>query len=156
MQLIMGISSDGYVATGDEDRMDWLGQDDKAVFRLLTSVGGVCAASAKTRNLMPLFLPGRTVLTISRDHGEGLPAGHMTLQEFASKFCGTGWLLGGQHLALTAFREGLVSAAFLCYSDNPCLVAHGIPDLVTPMSRARFGEPVMETRVGSTLVRKFA
>ena len=152
MKLIMGVSSDGYVASGPRDTMQWLGHDDKVAFKLLTSVGGICGTSARSRALMPMFLKGRTVMTISRDHGQGIPMGHVTLKGFASL---NGWLLGGQHLALAAFREGLIDEAFICVSDHKCPGTNGIPDLVTTACLSTFGEPSLEVRIGTTLVRKF-
>lgn len=137
MKLIMGMSSDGYVAREPDDCMDWLGSDDKAAFRILTSVGGDCFVSRKTRLLMPVTLPGRTLYTVTREpDGED----ELTLQDAAQRFP-EGWLLGGQHLALVALRTTLIDEAHLCVSGAECLNPIGLPDrriadLVSPMVRS--------------------
>ncbi len=109
MKLILGISSDGYFACGPNDDMSWLDPMDKKIFRILTSVGGVCGVSAKTAESMPTLL-GRRVQIISRQPGVGVSLG---------VFAGVnpnGWLLGGPKLARAALEEGLIDEAFTCIS----------------------------------------
>lgn len=126
MRLILGVSSDGYLSRETKDRMDWLGPTDKAVFRILTSVGGVCGVSVKTAALMPSSLPGRRMCLISRSLDEG-----MSLVEFSNRFPG-GWLLGGPTLAKAALELDLVSEVHLCRSNRAAFPVQGaVRDTVT-------------------------
>lgn len=106
MRLIMAVSADGYVSQGPEDDMSWTGRADKQAFRLLTSVGGVCAAGSTTFDRMP-ELPGRTLIRLTRMAQEG----SMTLGRFAHLHPG-GWLLGGATVAREAFDLGMIDEAF--------------------------------------------
>lgn len=108
IRLLMAVSADGFVARDDKDDMKWTGLTDKNVFKLLTSVGCVCAVGKKTFALMP-ELPERRVIPISRS-GEG----GMTLDElyeFARKR--DIWLLGGQTVALRAIHKGMVAEVYV-------------------------------------------
>lgn len=155
MRLIMGMSSDGYVAARPDDEMTWLGPDDKTAFRLLTNVGGECFVSRKTRALMPAELPGRKLWVVTRE-----PAAEDECDlEWAHQRGPDGWLLGGQHLALVALGLGYVEEAHLCVSGVECPNPVGLPDrrvadMVSTMVHASM-KPVAENRVGLTLVRTF-
>ena len=65
LKVILAISHDGYVCRGDEDKMDWTGQSDKQVFRMLTGVGGAVGVGSRTFKLMPFPLDGRELFCIS-------------------------------------------------------------------------------------------
>lgn len=157
MRLIMGMSSDGYVAARPDDEMQWLGPDDKTAFRLLTNVGGDCFASRKTLSLMPQVLPGRTLYAITRTPAEG--RSHECTLDFAHKHGANSWLLGGQHLALVALGLGYIDEAHLCVSGVECPNPVGLPDrriadMVSTMVHASMKQ-VAENRVGLTVVRTF-
>jgi len=112
MRLVMAVSADDYVARSDRDDMRWTGPADKAVFRILTSVGyAPLAVSWKTSLLMPDLLPGRDLFKISRSGvGDG------TLEEYHDAYP-DGWLLGGQTLSLAATGFGLITEVHLCKSS---------------------------------------
>ena len=134
MRLILGVSADGYLAREKKDRMDWLGPTDKAVFRILTGVGGQCGVSVKTAAFMPKTLPGRQMQMLSRQGDEC-----MTLLEF-SNLHPDGWLLGGPTLAKAALEMDLVTEVHLCRSSRKAfpepMVAGAIGDFITPWLKA--------------------
>lgn len=117
-KLLLGISADGFLAKGPDDDMKWTGPDDKGIFRVLTLAGGTVLAGRRTAELLPP-LPGRKVVTISRQHHLGL-----TLQE-ASWAHRSAWLIGGPETALAALRAGMVEQAFIVRSPNS--IGGGIP-----------------------------
>lgn len=121
MRLVMAISKDGYVARGNHDTMQWTGSTDKALFKLVTLIGGgVIAAGSKTAAILPI-LPGRTVLTLSRDV--------YTLHNFAEEYP-DGILIGGQTVALEALELGLVDEAIIMRLER--FAFSGIRDKITP------------------------
>jgi len=115
MRLVMAVSADGYVARGLDDDMRWAGRADKQAFRLLTSVGGVCAAGSTTFGLMP-GLQGRRLVQLTRRAPQGFDqldgARSMTLSQFAYAHP-NGWLLGGQTVALEALDGMMLDEVFL-------------------------------------------
>jgi dihydrofolate reductase len=120
LKLILAVSADGLLASGDDDDMSWTGRVDKTAFRLLTNVGGLCGAGYRTLSNMPP-LSGRSLVLLTRDPGRWLdspvpPFPHvravMRLEDFA---CEPGaWLLGGPRLAAVAVGKSLVDEAFIC------------------------------------------
>lgn len=105
MKLLMAVSKDGFLASGPDDKMQWTGVTDKAIFRLLTlSSHHNIFAGRVTAERMPT-LPGRTVMPLSR---EG-----MTLLD-AAAFDPKGWLIGGPTVALEALKLKLVTLAIIC------------------------------------------
>jgi hypothetical protein len=103
----MAVSKDGWFCRAPEDRLEWLGREDMALFRVLTSSdGGVCLVGSRTRALMPAELPGRTLYTINRTHLRCFKPGQ------------PGWLLGGPTVAHAALDAGLVTEAHICHSDR--------------------------------------
>lgn len=146
MKLVLGISRDGYIARSANDDMRWLGANDKAAFKLLTSTGGgVLGVSKKTALCMPNSLPGRRLIKLSRNG--------ITLVKFNNLFP-SGWLIGGQTLALEAIDCGYLTEIYLCRSDRfafPCQDDKPIADRVT--SRLRPGWSVcVTTHFGDTSV----
>jgi dihydrofolate reductase len=109
MQLVMGMSNDGYVSNGPNDDMKWLGSDDKAAFKLLTlGANAPIAVSAKTAKSMPKNLPGRKIVELSRSG--------TTLQYMNTHYpycC----LIGGQTLAEEAFKLGYINIVHICTSE---------------------------------------
>lgn len=134
LKLVMAVSKDGFVSLGPNDDMLWTGPDDKRAFRLLTSVGGVLGAGRRTFEQLPR-LKGRRVICLSTRKGfvekaEAREARQhpfsdgpvsedasyeraMSLGQFAHQHP-TGWLIGGQTVALEALSVGLVDQVFLC------------------------------------------
>lgn len=135
LKLVMAVSKDGFVSLGPNDDMLWTGPDDKRAFRLLTSVGGVLGAGRRTFEQLPR-LKGRRVICLStrklmvpndelREVSKAplKPGGMvpedaayeraMSLGQFAHQHP-TGWLIGGQTVALEALSVGLVDQVFLC------------------------------------------
>ena len=107
MKLILAVSKDGWFCRSPDDRLEWLGREDMALFRALTSTdGGVCLVSQKTRALMPAELPGRTLYSIGRDHIPCLNPAQ------------PGWLLGGPTIAHACLDAKLVTEAHVCHSDR--------------------------------------
>ena len=148
MKLIMTVSSNGFVATGEGDDMSWTGPTDIAVFKLLTSTGDVLAVSAKTLQHMPKELPGRGKLYGLSTN----PARGVQLEDFAAVFPDA-WLLGGQELALYAMKNGFVDKVYLCRPPDTKLVPPS-PDLFTPS-----GDPLWDmedTRIPAKLTDYFA
>lgn len=134
LKLVMAVSKDGFLAMGPSDPMDWTGRDDKKVFKLLTSVGGVLGAGRRTFQLLPP-LKGRKVVCLSTRKGmvQNLSARHaleagpsadpmpqdaayemtMSLGTFAFAHPGA-WLLGGPTVAMEALGIGLLDEVHLC------------------------------------------
>lgn len=109
MQLIMGISADGYVSTQENDDMKWLGRDDKIAFKLLTLSTSLIFVSEKTSRVMP-ELPGRNLIPLST---KGL-----TLQKIYLWACKEkGILIGGQTIAMVALRSNMIRRAHICWSE---------------------------------------
>jgi dihydrofolate reductase len=159
MKLIMAVSADGYVARSDHDDMRWLGADDKALFRVLTSVGGECFVGARSYALMPQHLVGRTVRPLSRGSG-GTPLEHLRYEAFSGS-----WLLGGQEVALKALGITVVDSHIswvhpatyvpLIQEVHLCRSArHAFPDdrrffdRITPLMMAHGMTPAITTRFG--------
>lgn len=121
MKLVMAISKDGYVARGEHDTMQWTGSTDKALFKLVTLIGGgVVAAGCKTAAILPA-LEGRSVLALSR--------GGYTLHDFAEEYP-EGVLIGGQTVALEALELGLIDEVILMRLER--FAFSGIRDKITP------------------------
>ncbi len=138
MRIIMAVSKDEYMARDLDDDMSWLGATDKAVFRILTSVGGTLGVSLKSAQYMPHSLEGRELLPLSRygtitQKGAGLKAWG-TLLDFQNDRP-DGWLIGGPSLALEALKLGWVSEIHLCHSNRmafPDYESSPISDTLTP------------------------
>lgn len=148
MKLIMAVSKDGYVARSEDDRMDWLGPSDKAVFRILTCVdGGVCGVSAKTGTLMPHTLEARKLILLSRSKTD------WSLEKF-SGFYPDGWLLGGLHLALVAIGHGLIQEAHICRSGRMAFPSDPTVycDHLTDALREKGMLACLQTKVGDVTV----
>ena len=141
MKLIIGISQDGFVAKHDSDRMDWLGETDKAVFRMLTGVGGICGAGMPTIDAMPEKLHGRVLIALSRS-GCSLQHFYFTHPD--------AWLLGGQTMALEAFRLGYLDEVFICQSM--IAIGGGIQQKIRPYLSV---EPDMKTRINNVSVEVY-
>jgi dihydrofolate reductase len=117
-KLPLAVSDDGFLARGPKDDMKWTGATDKAVFRLLTLSGGELLAGRTTAEQMPP-LPGRKLITLSRQHHLGI-----TLAE-AAWVHRDAWLIGGPAIAEEALRANLVDRMFLC--RVPVSLGDGIP-----------------------------
>lgn len=159
LKLILAVSADGYMARGLEDNMDWTGGEDKAIFRMLTSVGGACGVGYSSWLSMPKELRGRSLVPITRDgrRVEELrdppPIGpysaaepvHYQVRQYRSRrlgqfaydcrLAGGGWLLGGPSLAMEALDQNLVEQVYLCRS--PVKLFEGLEDKVTPWLQRR-------------------
>ena len=147
MRLIMAVSGNGFVATGEDDDMSWTGPIDKAVFKLLTSTSDILAVSAKTLQYMPKTLPGRGKLYGLSTN----PAKGVALEDFAAMFPDA-WLLGGQELALYAMKNGFVDKAYICRAMSSMLVSARPEHLASePME-----EPPVDTRIPDKLTDYFA
>lgn len=137
MKLLMAVSKDGFVARSSDDDMSWLGAIDKAVFRILTGVGGVVGCSLKTAKLMPKQLPGRQIVHISRCYRPEILT--YSLAEFNRYYPGA-WLIGGPTLAIAALANGYIKEVHLCRSDRQAFPApDGIPDFITDRLRHTVG-----------------
>ena len=106
LRLIMAVSGDGIVSRGPDDDMSWTGAEDKAIFRALTGVGGLCGIGSKTARTMPNRLDGRVLMPLSRSG--------FTLEHLALASAGSAWLLGGLTVARAALEEGLVAEVHMC------------------------------------------
>lgn len=143
LKLIMAVSADGYVCSGPHDDMKWTGRDDKAVFSLLTMVGGILGVGRTTRQTMPIMLPGRSLVTLSTR-----PEFGMELGAFAFKFPGQ-WLIGGQTIAMEALSIGLVDDVFLV--RNKVKLGGGVENQMAPLLSGRFEYCLAQT-YGSVIV----
>lgn len=141
----MAVSADGYMARKEDDDMSWLGSADKAVFRALSAVGGVCGVGRRTISCMPNFLPGRTLIGIS---GSGQHP-FMNLKDFDVMFP-QAWLIGGPTVAWQAVMKGLVTEAHICRSDRKAFPSERdgpIEDTITPLLVAQRWVTAVTTRV---------
>lgn len=112
LNLILAVGRDGYMARSLEDTMQWTGATDKAIFKLLTSVGQVVGMSNRSADLLPpKGLVGRKVVRLSRTG--------MTLASFAESYPGA-WLGVGPNLATQALAQEYVGTAFICHLDRDC------------------------------------
>lgn len=100
MRLIMAVSADGFLCKDSSDDMKWTGNKDKKLFRILTSVGGICAAGKTTYNIMPNNLQGRQLICLSRNV--------FSLEELQYKYKDV-WLLGGPTIAQEAMSKRYIS-----------------------------------------------
>jgi dihydrofolate reductase len=152
LRLVMAVSRDGYLSRCKGDTMEWLGPTDKAVFRVLTGVGGVCGVGSGSAPYMPVELPGRVLWTLSRSG--------TTLGDFAERHPGT-WLLGGPTLAAQALEQDLLDEVHLCRSDRrafpDCMAAGAWPDLVTRFLEGNPGRwnKALSTRVLDVTVERW-
>ena len=136
LKLVMAVSKDGFLSMSRDDEMGWTGPEDKKVFRLLTSVGGVLGAGRRTFELLPV-LKGRKVICLSTRKGMVQNAearialditrsgpssvvpetaayeATMSLGAFAFAHPGA-WLIGGLTIAEEALRIGLLDEVHLC------------------------------------------
>jgi dihydrofolate reductase len=118
-KLILAASADGFLAKGPDDSMRWTGRADKALFKMLTTSGGVLVGGRRTVEQMPP-LQYRTLLPLSRDTARGI-----TLDQAHSMFnddLKSAWLIGGPTVAMEALKKGLVSRVYLNW------VAHELGD----------------------------
>ncbi len=112
MRLILAVSADGYLCSGPDDDMSWTSNEDKRLFRVLTSVGSVLAAGRVTAELLKrsgLTLEGRSLHSISRKS--------CVLSGFARRYP-EAWLLGGPTIAMAARSEGLLSEVHLIFNKD--------------------------------------
>jgi dihydrofolate reductase len=111
-KLILAVSADGFLAKGPDDDMSWTGKVDKAIFRLLTTVTVPLPllVGRKTAKAMPVQLPGRKLIVLSRNPKKGLD-----LRD-AARAWPEAWLIGGAEVALQALELRLVQDAYLCYN----------------------------------------
>ena len=146
MRIIMAVSSDGFLCRGPDDDMSWTGPTDKLLFRALTGVGGVCAAGAKTWDMMPgtrgrPAMNGRRLARLSR-------SGY-TLQEFHYRYP-HGWLIGGPTVAKAAIAQGMVDEVHLCWitharlADGVRLGPTSLLDCFRLAMRTDFGDVALE------------
>lgn len=128
MKLIMAVSKDGYVSREPDDDMSWTGSMDKAIFRLLTSVGGEIACGSRTYELMKnLALPGRRVHRLSSRPVQPYDPEGPVYRDLAwfQRTHPNGWLIGGQSIAINALQMGLVEEAYVCQSERKCFPGDG-------------------------------
>ncbi len=134
LRSIIAVSKDGYVARKADDDMQWLGQTDKKIFRLLTASSGIMATSKKTAALMPKALDGRRLFTLSREF-QGTGDGVIRDLKWFYRNFGThqAWLIGGQELLLVALKEKLISEVHICRSSRYAYPSNmqGIKDKIT-------------------------
>lgn len=115
MQLVMAVSTDGFVAKHDHDDMAWTGRVDKSIFKLLTYSKDVGAGSTTYELMKDLKLPHRRLHRLSRDG--------MNLHTFCRLFP-AGILIGGLTLAEAALEFGLLDSVIL--SHVPAVLGGGI------------------------------
>ena len=120
MKLILAVASDGTLAKGPDDDMRWTGAFDKALFKMLTSVGGICFAGARTRDLMPKELPGRRLITITSKPWvrklKRFDEETMSIDEVLhldGLVGGVTWCIGGQAIATELFMRGAITEVHL-------------------------------------------
>ena len=126
MRLLLAVSADGHFAKGPDDDMSWTGADDKALFRALTSVGGLCCIGRRSAAHTPSKMIGRELKVLSTADG------HWRLHEASAArdySGGRAWLLGGPTLAMKALEENRLSEIHLCVS-----VGHIFPSAQTVAS----------------------
>lgn len=147
LRLIMAISADGFIARGPDDSMNWLGQTDKGIFKLLTTQESpsVLIRSRRTELAMPSVLAGRTFVTVSR-------RGIMTLDD-AAKAYPSAWLVGGQELAIEGIKNGHVRSAFLCISARYCF--DGIQSKLKETLLANGLKLILETQINDVRVHRY-
>ncbi len=143
LKIVMAVSRDGYMSREYGDTMKWLGPTDKAVFRILTGVGGEIAVGRHTAEHMPNLLEGRNLHVLSRAGIAG-----STLRRFVAEHPG-GWLAGGPTLALIALQEDYVDEVHLCRSDrsafpDPRYPAYTRADVLTPWLENHGFEPCVK------------
>jgi len=112
MQLVMGMSADGYVSINESDDMKWLGKDDKAAFKLLTLGADKHLLVSRKSGLLLPHLEGRKTILLSRDSSEGF-----SLSEAYTLFK-DGVLIGGQTIAVIALQKDMIHRAHICKSVN--------------------------------------
>lgn len=110
IRAVYARSIDGWAAKSNVDKMDWTGGDDKAIFRTLTSVGGIIGVGSTTHDLLP-GLTGRKAIRITRRSTAADPG--MSLMQFAARYP-DGWLAGGPTLLQAAFEMGIIGEVHEC------------------------------------------
>lgn len=119
LRSIIAVSKDGYMTRKVDDDMQWLGQTDKKIFRLLTASSGIIATSKKTAALMPKALDGRRLFTLSREF-QGTEDGVIRDLKWFYRNFGShqAWLIGGQELLLVALKERYIGEVHICRSSR--------------------------------------
>ena len=126
MRAIMAVSRDGYLARGPRDDMSWTGKADKAIFRLLTTLGGgQLGAGSRTYDAMPSpSLHGRQIHRLSRKP-RSLDGRTLDLNWFQLAHP-NGWLIGGREIVLEALETGLLTEMVMCHLDRMAFPPPGI------------------------------
>lgn len=143
MKLLMAVSADGYLCTGQTDPMDWTDPVDKKIFRALTGVGGICAVGSNTYKVMPK-LDGRHLIPISRS---GYSLGRFRREH------PNGWLLGGPTLARAAFAVSLIREFHLCWNKRVYL--GGGVDITGQLVDLSEHPPAMATDFGDVILEVY-
>ncbi len=150
MRLLLAMSADGYLCSGPDDDMGWTGPTDKKLFRMLTSVGEVCAVGMTTYRFMPA-LDGRLLIPLSR--------GGYTLKRLQEEHPDA-WLLGGPTVAKAALDAGLVTEAHINEINH--YLGDGVPMRMLQdqafeglRTTKRLTRAIMATHFGSVTHRVF-
>lgn len=127
MQLILGISSDNFIAKSENDDMSWL-KSDKNIFKLLSSTNqGICLISKKSAKLIKKPLKGRVLIELDRNFFN-LDLAYAQYQNAN--------LLGGQILAKEAILKNYVTDIFL--TKIPMKLEKGIKFNLYPLINSQF------------------
>lgn len=102
MKAIFCESSNGYLARNESDTMEWTGSLDKQMFKLLTTIGGVCVCSKHTYSLLP-----QKMLQGSRQFIVAERTGKNSLVEL-NKIYPYAYLIGGPAFLSAAYKLGVI------------------------------------------------
>lgn len=114
MKAIFIESSNGYLARGASDNMMWTPILDKQIFKLLTSIGGVCVCSKNTYKLLPKKMlddPARQFIVAERTGSKSLPALNIVYPD--------AFLVGGAEFLLAAYNMSVIDTMIITTTNTP-------------------------------------
>ncbi|MBP5485917.1 MAG: hypothetical protein J6Y07_04405 [Alphaproteobacteria bacterium] len=114
MKTILVESSNGYMAKGPNDTMTWTPVLDKQIFKLLTTIGGVCVCSKHTYNLLPQKMlndPAREFIVAEKTGAKSLPALNIVHPG--------AYLIGGPVFLKAAYNMSVIDTIIIATTKEP-------------------------------------
>lgn len=114
MKAVFVESSNGYMARNATDNMLWTPILDKQVFKLITTIDGVCVCSKHTYGLLPQKMlndPARKFIVAEHIGSKSLPALNILYPNAT--------LIGGPRFLLAAYNMSVIDTMVITTTDSP-------------------------------------